>query len=120
MNWLLYLSSALILIAVYANVVATVGLWNTTGLARSQQIVQGIIVWLVPFFGAWLILHLLAVSEPQAISRRMFGSRGLGWYIIAGAYDGPWRGGDTDSGADFQHATNTFEGGDHGEGGGEP
>jgi hypothetical protein len=46
---------------------ATVTLIRTSALTRFQKIAQGITVWLVPFIGAYLVLHLIGQSDRAVI-----------------------------------------------------
>ena len=55
------------LIALLLNLMATVSLVRTSALTRFQKIAQAIIVWLLPFIGAWLVLHLIGQSDRAAI-----------------------------------------------------
>jgi hypothetical protein len=50
-----------------SDLLATVSLIRTDQLNRFQKIAQVIIVWLVPFVGAWLVLHLIGQSDRKAI-----------------------------------------------------
>jgi len=43
------------LIVVAANLMATVALFRTSGLTRFQKVAQGVIVWMLPFIGAFLV-----------------------------------------------------------------
>jgi uncharacterized membrane protein YgcG len=54
-------------IAVLANLMATVALIRTSGLTRFQKVAQGVIVWVFPFVGALLVLHLIGQSDRAAI-----------------------------------------------------
>jgi hypothetical protein len=55
------------LIVVLANLLATAALIWTSSLTRFQKVAQGIIVWVLPLLGAWLVLHLLGQSDRAAI-----------------------------------------------------
>jgi hypothetical protein len=55
------------LMLVLANLMATVALIRTSGLTRFQKIAQGVVVWLLPFLGAFLVLHLIGQSDRAAI-----------------------------------------------------
>jgi hypothetical protein len=55
------------LIVVVLNLMATVSLIRTSSLTRIQKIAQAIIVWMVPFVGALLVLHLIGQSDRAAI-----------------------------------------------------
>jgi hypothetical protein len=46
---------------------ATVALVRTSGLTRFQKIAQGVIVWTLPFVGAFLVLHLIGQSDRAVI-----------------------------------------------------
>ena len=56
-------------IVVVANVMATVALIRTNGLTRFQKIAQGVIVWVLPFLGAFLVQHLIGQSDREAIAQ---------------------------------------------------
>lgn len=92
MSLIVCASATLLFAWAYFSVAATVSLSAATSLTKRQKVLQRVVAWCLPFLGAWLVLHLLAESEPRAVSTRMVGSSGLGWYIIAGAYEGPWHG----------------------------
>jgi hypothetical protein len=55
------------LVVVVANLMATVALIRTSGLTRFQKVAQGVIVWMLPFLGAFLVLHLIGQSDRAAI-----------------------------------------------------
>jgi hypothetical protein len=55
------------LLVVAANLLATVALFRTSGLTRFQKVAQGVIVWMLPFIGAFLVLHLIGQSDRVAI-----------------------------------------------------
>jgi hypothetical protein len=55
------------LIVVVLNLMATVSLFRTSSLTRFQKIAQGLIVWMLPFLGAFLVLHLIGQSDQAAI-----------------------------------------------------
>jgi hypothetical protein len=55
------------LIVVVANLMATVALIRTSGLTRFQKVAQGVIVWMLPLVGAFLVLHLIGQSDRAAI-----------------------------------------------------
>jgi hypothetical protein len=56
-----------VLIVVVANLLATVALIRTSGLTRFQKVAQGVIVWVLPFIGAFLVLHLIGQSDQASI-----------------------------------------------------
>ena len=79
----------LLLVAwLYVNVAAGWSLARATTVSRRRKVAQLLLVWLVPFLGAWLVLHFLADAEPEAIPTRILGSIGVGWFIIAGTHAG--------------------------------
>jgi hypothetical protein len=49
------------------NLLATVSLIRTSSLTGFQKIAQGVIVWMLPFLGAFLVLHLIGQSDQAAI-----------------------------------------------------
>ena len=55
------------LIVFAANLMATVALVRTSGLTQFQKVAQGVIVWVLPFVGAFLVLHLIGQSDRAAI-----------------------------------------------------
>jgi hypothetical protein len=55
------------LVVLLLNLMATVSLIRTSALTRFQKIAQAIIVWLLPFIGAWLVLHLIGQSDRAVI-----------------------------------------------------
>jgi hypothetical protein len=55
------------LIVVAANLTATVALIRTSALTRFQKVAQGVIVWVLPFVGSFLVLHLIGQSDREAI-----------------------------------------------------
>ena len=97
MSWHVAILLVLAAAWLYLGTAATVALTSSLSVPPARKFAQGLLTWFVPFLGAWLVLHILAESEPEALPKRLIGSRGLGWYIIAGAYDGPWKGTDSDS-----------------------
>jgi hypothetical protein len=56
-----------VLIIAVLNLMATVSLIRTSGLTRFQKVAQGVIVWMLPFLGAFLVLHLIGQSDRAAI-----------------------------------------------------
>jgi hypothetical protein len=54
-------------VLVLANLMATVALIRTDSLTRFQKIAQAVIVWVLPLFGAFLVLHLIGQSDWRAI-----------------------------------------------------
>ena len=54
----------------YLNVLASIALKRSEALNRSQKLWQLAIIWLVPMFGALLVLHLLSESEKEAIPNK--------------------------------------------------
>jgi hypothetical protein len=56
-----------LIIVVVVNLMASVALVRTSGLTRFQKVAQGVIVWLLPFVGAFLVLHLIGQSDRAAI-----------------------------------------------------
>ena len=58
---------AAIAILVLLNLMATVALIRTSELTQFQKIAQGIVVWALPFAGAFLVLHLIGQSDREAI-----------------------------------------------------
>jgi hypothetical protein len=56
-----------VLIVVVSNLMATVSLIRTSSLTRFQKIAQATIVWMVPFAGASLVLHLIGQSDRAVI-----------------------------------------------------
>jgi hypothetical protein len=50
---------------------ATVALIRTSGLTRFQKVAQGVIVWMLPFAGAFLVLHLIGQSDRASIPEWM-------------------------------------------------
>ena len=70
----------------YVNVAASWALARAASVSRQRKLAQALLVWLIPFLGAWLVLHLLADAEPEAIPERILGSMGVGWFIVAGTY----------------------------------
>ena len=64
----LVLMAALVgVVVVLTNLLATVALVRTSSLTRFQKVAQSIMVWLLPFFGAFLVLHLIGQSDRAAI-----------------------------------------------------
>jgi hypothetical protein len=55
------------LIAALTNLMATAALIRTDSLTRFQKIAQGVIVWILPFIGSFLVLHLIGQSDRAAI-----------------------------------------------------
>jgi hypothetical protein len=55
------------LILIGANLMATVALVRTSALTRLQKVAQGVIVWVLPFAGALIVLHLIGQSDRAAI-----------------------------------------------------
>jgi carbon starvation protein CstA len=55
------------LFVIAANLLATVALVRTTSLTRFQKVAQGVIVWVLPLLGAFLVLHLIGQSDRVAI-----------------------------------------------------
>ena len=72
MRYLLFAGAGILaLIIVVSDLMATVSLIRTSQLTRFQKIAQGVIVWCVPFIGAWLVLHLIGQSDREVIPRWM-------------------------------------------------
>jgi len=89
MGWLLALAGVFTAAVVYLNVAATIALWKAGTLEPFQKGAQGILVWIVPLFGALVVLHLLADTEPEAVPAKLIG---------AGMVTGPFGGASADSG----------------------
>jgi hypothetical protein len=66
-NALIAVGGFVVLIVVVLNLMATVSLIRTNGLTRFQKVAQGVIVWMLPFVGAFLVLHLIGQSDRAAI-----------------------------------------------------
>ena len=66
---LIGLAAIVVLAALLLNVMATVSLYRTTQLSHRQKVAQAALVWLIPFIAAWLVLRLLAESDPDAVRR---------------------------------------------------
>ena len=64
---LIALGAFALAIAVIANLMATVALVRTSVLTRFQKVAQGVIVWILPFIGSFLVLHLIGQSDRAAI-----------------------------------------------------
>lgn len=72
MRYLLFAGTGMLaLVIVLPDLMATVSLIRTSQLTRFQKIAQGVIVWCVPFIGAWLVLHLIGQSDREVIPRWM-------------------------------------------------
>jgi hypothetical protein len=56
-----------VLALVVANLLATVALIRTHGLTRFQKVAQGVILWILPFVGAFVVLHLIGQSDRAAV-----------------------------------------------------
>lgn len=56
-------------ILLWLNALATLAVKYDHTLDKIQKITQSFIVWLIPFLGAGLILHLVVEHYPQAIPR---------------------------------------------------
>jgi hypothetical protein len=71
-RYLLFAGTGMLaLVIVLPDLMATVSLIRTSQLTRFQKIAQGVIVWCVPFIGAWLVLHLIGQSDREVIPRWM-------------------------------------------------
>jgi hypothetical protein len=66
-TYVLVAVGAFVALVVVANLMATVALVRTSGLTRFQKVAQGVIVWMLPFLGAFLVLHLIGQSDRAAI-----------------------------------------------------
>jgi hypothetical protein len=66
-NALIAVGGFVVLIVVVLNLMATVSLIRANGLTRFQKGAQGVIVWMLPFVGAFLVLHLIGQSDRAAI-----------------------------------------------------
>jgi hypothetical protein len=66
-NALIAVGGFVVLIVVVLNLMVTVSLIRTNGLTRFQKVAQGVIVWMLPFVGAFLVLHLIGQSDRAAI-----------------------------------------------------
>ena len=64
---LVAIAGVVALIVVSANLMATVALIRTSGLTRFQKVAQGAIVWMLPFVGAFVVLHLIGQSDRASI-----------------------------------------------------
>ena len=64
---LIALGALVAFVVVAANLMATVALIRTAELTQFQKVAQGIIVWVLPFVGAFLVLHLIGQSDREAI-----------------------------------------------------
>jgi hypothetical protein len=71
-RYLLFAGTGMLaLVIVLPDLMATVSLIRTSQLTRFQKIAQGVIVWCVPFIGAWLVLHLIGQSDREVIPQWM-------------------------------------------------
>lgn len=68
---LLILAIVLLFILLWVNILGTIALKNDLTLESFQRYPQLVVVWLIPYFGAALILHLLNQQSPQAIPRKL-------------------------------------------------
>lgn len=68
-----------LIIAIWLNILATVAIRYDQFLSRFQKIFQMIFVWLIPFIGASIVLHIVYEHMPNAIPRNWipYGFRGL-------------------------------------------
>jgi hypothetical protein len=69
MDVLIALSIIVVLIVVYANAIATLGVVYDHELNSFQKIVQLLFVWLVPVFGASFVLHFVYEHSPDSIPK---------------------------------------------------
>jgi hypothetical protein len=67
MEWIIAMVGVLFVTQAWLSVIASAALVRTDDLERIQKIAQLIFVWLVPYFGAVLVLRLLAEHDQKAI-----------------------------------------------------
>ena len=75
MDWLLITLAILLLLHTWLAAIANIALWRTNDLERTQKIIQGIVVWAIPYFGAKLVLNLLKEHDEEAIPERWIPNR---------------------------------------------
>jgi hypothetical protein len=66
---LLVIAAVATAILLWLNSLASLAVKYDHTLDKTQKIAQTFIVWLVPFFGAAFVLHLVSEHYPQAIPR---------------------------------------------------
>ena len=59
----------LLICAVWLNIIATISVRHDSTLQTGQRIAQYLFVWVIPFFGASFIIHLIFDHSPEIIPR---------------------------------------------------
>jgi len=96
MSITLYISGTFIaILAIYLNIVVTVVLFRTKDLNQFQKWSQCILAWLIPYFGAWIVLSILRETDPESIPRTILGYRVFGWLETAETRNTAWTGSDS-------------------------
>ena len=94
-EYFLYFLMGLVL---YLNFLSTVSLIKAKDLIAFQKLGQLLFSWLIPLFGAKLVLRMLSESEPE--STKWIPHIGHGWLIIANSYHDSLEGNDNFSSSD--------------------
>ncbi|MCG8072575.1 MAG: hypothetical protein N0C86_11410 [Candidatus Thiodiazotropha taylori] len=66
-----YVAIASVLIGV--NAYASVMLWQNWSYSAPQKVAQSLIIWLIPFVGAWVVMKLMSDDEPRGPNTPPFG-----------------------------------------------
>jgi len=78
------IGAVVLLCLLWLNTLATAAIWRTKDLNTSQKIIQAMFVWVLPLFAAWLVLHLLAEHDGEAIPRSWIVNERINAYILQG------------------------------------
>lgn len=63
-----YFFIAVIIMLLWLNILATASVYRDTTIEKTQCKYQAIFIWLFPFIGALVFLHLVHKHSPEAIS----------------------------------------------------
>ena len=122
MEWKVVVGVVVVAIVALFNIAATVAVTRSTLLDPFQKWAQAIFVWVVPVFGAFVVVHLVSDNEPEVVTRRALAWSGVGWCLLFAASrefgsEGMSGG---DGGAGFSDLGGGGVGGDGGGAGGGP
>ncbi len=84
---------AFVVFVVCLNVFASYCLLRAESLKRGQKIAQGVLVWVFPLVGAWLIIAILRTNHRESMPKRLRSQiDGDGFENADGPFYGPGQG----------------------------
>lgn len=68
MDSIYYFIAVVVIMLLWLNILATVSVYRDTTINKAQCKYQAIFIWLLPFIGALVFLHLVHKHSPAALS----------------------------------------------------